>query len=231
VIKVAVLGLDLPLGKKNISDDRLDKLAKILRSPKVTSLQIELQDDSHLKDAQVVLCSDKDKLDLILMDLEIVDQRIIQDPENKNLLQGVKEALEKENFVSQMPLGEEERKILSNYNLITHKPIICISPEDTPDLSKIIKEVYLNSGRNTFFTANQKELRAWSIKNGASALEAAGVIHSDIQRGFIKAEVASFQDLLKAGGLTQAKAAGYLRLEDKDYLVNDGDFIHFRFNV
>jgi hypothetical protein len=124
VIKVAVLGLDLPLGKKNISDDRLDKLAKILRSPKVTCLQMELADDSHLKDAQIVLCSDTDKLDLILMDLEIVDQRIIQDPENKNLLQGVKEALEKENFVSQMSLGEQEKKALSNYNLITHKPII-----------------------------------------------------------------------------------------------------------
>ena len=231
MIKVAVLGLDLPLGKKNISDDRLDKLAKILHSPKVTCLQIELQDDSHLKDAQIILCSDKNKLDLILMDLETVDQRIFQDPENKSLLQSVKQVLEKENFVFQMSLGEQERKVLSNYNLITHKPIICISPEEISDLSKIIKEVYLNSGRNTFFTANQKELRAWSIKKGASACEAAGIIHSDIQRGFIKAEVVSFQDLEKAGGLTQAKAAGYLRLEDKDYLINDADFIHFRFNV
>ena len=231
MIKVAVFGLGLPLGKKNINDDRLDKLAKILRSPKVTCLQIELLDESHLKDAQIVLCSSKNKLDLILMDLEMVEQRIAQDPENRDLLQSVKQTLEKENFVSQISLGEQERKILSNYNLITHKPIICINPEDSPDLAKIITEIYLNSGRNTFFTSNQKELRAWSIKKGTSAGEAAGVIHSDIQRGFIKAEVVSFQDLLKAGGLTQAKSAGYLRLEDKDYLVNDGDFIHFRFNV
>jgi ribosome-binding ATPase YchF (GTP1/OBG family) len=86
-------------------------------------------------------------------------------------------------------------------------------------------------GMIAFFTANEKELHAWPIKKGTSAWEAAGVIHSDIQRGFIKAEVLAYQDILKSGGINQAKAQNLLKLEDKDYAVKDGDLIKFRFNV
>ena len=162
MIKVAIFGLDIPLGKKNISDERLDKLVEVLRSPKVTYLQIEFQDSSHLKDAQVVLCSDKTKLDLILMDLEVIEQMIAQGSQDADLLLRVKQTLEKESFISQGEFGSEDKKILGAYNLITYKPIICINQQAVADLDRIIKKVYTDSGRITFFTANQRELRAWS---------------------------------------------------------------------
>ncbi|MBN3585623.1 DUF933 domain-containing protein, partial [Algoriphagus aestuarii] len=86
-------------------------------------------------------------------------------------------------------------------------------------------------GLQTFLTAGPKEARAWTIRKGATAPEAAGVIHSDFQRGFIKAEVVSFDDLVAAGSLQEARAAGKVRMEGKDYVMADGDVVEFRFNV
>jgi ribosome-binding ATPase len=84
-------------------------------------------------------------------------------------------------------------------------------------------------GLQTFLTAGPKESRAWTIRKGATAPEAAGVIHSDFQKGFIRAEVVSFDDLVAAGSLQNARAQGKVRLEGKDYLMADGDVVEFRF--
>jgi ribosome-binding ATPase len=86
-------------------------------------------------------------------------------------------------------------------------------------------------GLQTYLTAGPKESRAWTIKQGATAPEAAGVIHSDFQRGFIKAEVVAFDDLMAAGSMAEAKSRGQVRIEGKDYIMRDGDVVEFRFNV
>ncbi|WP_298326507.1 redox-regulated ATPase YchF [Haloactinopolyspora sp.] len=86
-------------------------------------------------------------------------------------------------------------------------------------------------GLQTFLTAGPKEARAWTIRKGATAPEAAGVIHTDFQKGFIKAEVVSFDDLVAAGSMAEAKARGLVRIEGKDYVMADGDVVEFRFNV
>jgi ribosome-binding ATPase len=86
-------------------------------------------------------------------------------------------------------------------------------------------------GLQTFLTAGPKESRAWTIRKGSTAPEAAGVIHTDFQRGFIKAEIVSYDDLMAAGSMTAARAAGKVRMEGKDYVMQDGDVVEFRFNV
>jgi len=86
-------------------------------------------------------------------------------------------------------------------------------------------------GLQTYLTAGPKESRAWTIRRSATAPEAAGVIHTDFQRGFIKAEVIGFTDLLAAGSMQKAKEAGKVRMEGKDYVMADGDVVEFRFNV
>ena len=86
-------------------------------------------------------------------------------------------------------------------------------------------------GLQTYLTAGPKEARAWTIHKGWTAPQAAGVIHTDFQRGFIKAEIVSFDDLVAAGSMTAAKAAGKVRMEGKDYVMRDGDVVEFRFNV
>lgn len=98
-------------------------------------------------------------------------------------------------------------------------------------LNRVIRAAYRLLGLQTFFTTGPKEARAWTVKAGATAPQAAGVIHTDFERGFIRAEVVSVEDFLAAGGEQGAKEAGKLRLEGKDYVVKEGDVIHFRFNV
>ena len=102
---------------------------------------------------------------------------------------------------------------------------------DEPGLNRVIRAAYGLLGLQTYFTAGPKEVRAWTVRTGATAPQAAGVIHTDFERGFIRAEVASYEDFVACGGEQGAKEAGKLRLEGKDYAVRDGDVIHFRFNV
>tara|TARA_Y100001970_G_scaffold159499_1_gene195132 strand:+ start:699 stop:1787 length:1089 start_codon:yes stop_codon:yes gene_type:complete len=102
---------------------------------------------------------------------------------------------------------------------------------DEPILNKIILEGYKMLGLKTFFTAGPNEIRAWTIKDGFTAPNAAGVIHTDFERGFIKAEVIDFKDYIVNGGELGARENGKLRLEGKEYIVQDGDVIHFKFNV
>ena len=100
-----------------------------------------------------------------------------------------------------------------------------------PGLHNLARVGYQTLGLQSYLTAGPKESRAWTIRKGATAPEAAGVIHTDFQKGFIKAEIVSFDDLVRLGGMQQAKAADKVRLEGKDYVMADGDVVEFRFNV
>lgn len=117
-------------------------------------------------------------------------------------------------------LSEDDRKeFLSLFNL------------KEPSLHSMIREGFKLLGLINFFTAGPKEARAWTIKKGITAKEAAGEIHSDIERGFICAEVIAFEDYLKVENFQKAKENGLLRLEGKEYKIKDGDIVYFRFNV
>jgi ribosome-binding ATPase YchF (GTP1/OBG family) len=228
-MKIAVIGLDFPLGKKNIADERLDRLKDVFHSPKVTYAQMDFQDNTHIKDADGILCEKKTKLDLVISDLEIIENRLTYQP-NEDLLLRCKAALEKEALLNEVPVSDEEKKTLINLNLITLKSTTFMNKENLASFSEISRQVYSDCGMISFFTVNEKELRSWSIKKGTTVFEAAGYIHSDIQRGFIKAEVTGYEDLIKAGGLNQAKASGLVKLEDKGYIIRDGDLIQIRFS-
>lgn len=102
---------------------------------------------------------------------------------------------------------------------------------EEPGLNRVIRAGYKLLGLQTYFTAGVKEVRAWTVPVGATAPQAAGVIHTDFERGFIRAEVTSYEDFIGNGGEQGAKEAGKLRIEGKDYIVQDGDVVHFRFNV
>jgi ribosome-binding ATPase len=100
-----------------------------------------------------------------------------------------------------------------------------------PGLNRLARAGFAALGLMTFLTAGPKETRAWEIPVGATAPDAAGAIHTDFQRGFIKAEVVSYGDLVEAGSMAAARAAGKVRIEGKDYVMHDGDVVEFRFNV
>jgi ribosome-binding ATPase YchF (GTP1/OBG family) len=102
---------------------------------------------------------------------------------------------------------------------------------EEPSLNRMIRKSYELLQLQSFFTVGEDEVRAWTVRRGATAPEAAGVIHSDLQKGFIRAEVVPYDDLIALGSMAEARAKGKLRLEGKDYIVQDGDIMHVRFNV
>jgi ribosome-binding ATPase len=115
--------------------------------------------------------------------------------------------------------GEDLVELLESYGL------------HAPGLDRLANLAFTTLGLQTFLTAGPKEARAWTIHQGDTAPVAAGVIHTDFERGFIKAEIVSFEDLIEAGSLANARSAGKVRLEGKDYVMRDGDVVEFRFNV
>ena len=201
------------------------------------------------------------------------------------LLNKIKEALEQNIPVRKLGLDDDEKKIISSFNLITLKPIIYAlnvneddintgneytklvneyaSKEDSetvilcakleselselPDdekeiflselgieqsgLDGLIHKTYKLLGLATFFTVGSDEVKAWTFKKGMKAPECAGIIHSDFERGFIKAEVMSYDDLINAGSELKVRENGRARIEGKEYVMQDGDICHFRFNV
>ena len=236
-------------------------------------------------------------VELVLSDLEIITSRIgkigkkAMTTKNKDdvkeiqLLEKIKDALEKNIPVRKLGLNEDEKKIISSFNLITLKPIIYalnVSEDDivngneytnrvfeyaknegsevviisakieselaeldddekmlflnelgitSSGLDKLIDKTYKLLGLATFFTVGSDEVRAWTFKKGMKAPECAGIIHSDFERGFIKAEVMSYDDLVKEGSELKVREAGRARIEGKEYVMQDGDICHFRFNV
>jgi len=233
-MKIGILNIEgLPRGKINLIDKRIDVFQKMFDSPKKVYIQVELlSEDEKLKEADGLLGAESAKLDLIVNDLEFVETRLerTQDDNEKKLLSRFKDTLDKEKFLSELTLTDEENKIISGYPLLTMKPIFLASSQDLEDKDKLLISAYNYFGYISFFTATEKEVHAWSIKKGTPALEAAGCIHSDIQKSFIRAEVVSFQVLVNDGSLSQARNNNHLRLENKNYIIQDGDYILFRFN-
>jgi ribosome-binding ATPase YchF (GTP1/OBG family) len=161
-----------------------------------------------------------------------METRLAKHPaeQERIVLDKMKSALEKEEFILTLKLTSAELEIISGYGLFTLKPVVVIKKEELEDLGALLSRVLAESGYICFLTVGDKENRAWLIKQGTTAWEAAGAIHSDIQQGFIRAEIISFADFIAGGGETQAKQAGKMRLEQKDYIMQDGDLANFRFN-
>lgn len=159
-----------------------------------------------------------------------VGEEDVADPSNNEYVKQVKEYAEKDNAevivvcakieaeIAELE-GEEKEMFLQELGI------------QESGLDQLIRAAYHLLGLGTYFTAGVQEVRAWTFKKGMKAPECAGIIHSDFERGFIRAETVSYEDLVKAGSMNAAREAGKVRLEGKDYVVKDGDIIHFRFNV
>ena len=102
---------------------------------------------------------------------------------------------------------------------------------ESSGLDKLIKKAYDILSLITFITSGEMETKAWTVKRGVKAPQAAGVIHTDFEKGFIRAEIINWKDLVESGGEAKAREKGLIRLEGKDYIVQDGDIVHFRFSV
>ncbi len=233
-MKIGIVGTEIvSAGKAALKDERVDALQKLFSSAKKVYVQLEVVGDPEkLNDTDCIICAEEARLDLIVHDMEFVEARLAKPLEaaEQGLLTRFKEALDKEQFIASLPLTDEERKAIAGYGLLTARPVVVAQAGASQDPQKLLDEAYRAAGGISFFTAGEKDAHAWPLRKGASAWDAAGCIHTDIQRGFIRAEVVSYQELVSAGGMNQVKAQNLLRLENKEYVVQDGDYMLFRFN-
>ena len=159
-----------------------------------------------------------------------VSEEQLGDAENDQMVKKVKEYAAKEK-AEVIPLCVKVEEELSGLDDNDKKEMLEMLGLEESGLDKVIKKSYDLLGLMSFLTAGEPEVRAWTIKKGTKAPQAAGKIHSDIERGFIKAEVVSFKDLVEQGSMVAAREKGLVRAEGKDYIMQDGDIVLFKFNV
>jgi hypothetical protein len=232
-MKIALLGItEIKVGKHNLKDPRLDEAHRLVEADKKTEAQVDVVGEEGLLEADAVLVSEEGKADVILKDLEFVETRLARDPlpAERAALEKIKALLESERFLFNAGLAAEELQAVAAHNFFTSKPVVAATPAELQNPDALLLRAFAEAGFICFLTVGGKENRAWPIRQGLSALEAAGTIHTDLQKGFIRAEVISFADFSAAGGETQAKRAGKQRLELKQYVVQDYDLVNFRFN-
>jgi hypothetical protein len=232
-MKLALFGIaDIKVGKHNLKDPRLDQAHKLVEADKKTQAQVDIIGEEDLLDADAILATQDSKADLILKDLEFVETRLSRDPQpaERATLEKIRGLLEAERFVAGGGLTPEDLQVVSAHNFMTSKPIAVATPDELKDPEALLLRAVAEAGYISFLTVGGKENRAWLIRQGTTAWEAGGAIHTDIQKGFIRAEIISFADFIATGGETQAKRAGKQRLELKTYVMQDYDLTNFRFN-
>ena len=232
-MKLSLFGIQgIPLGKHNVKDSRLDQADKLVEAQKKTYAQVDVVEEKEMLTADAVLTTRAALSDLLMKDLDAVETRLSRDPSDaeKAVLQKLADALMSEKAVSAAGLTAEELGVISAHNFHSNRPVVVAEEAQLAAPDALIVRAFQQSGYVSFLTVGGKENRAWPIRKGTTAWEAGGVIHSDIQKGFIRAEIISFEDFIQAGGETQAKRAGKLRLETKPYVVQDYDLVNFRFN-
>ena len=232
-MKICLFGIaGIPVGKHNLKDPRLDQADKLVEAKKKAYAQVDVVGEDEALNADSIVVP-RDRLpDLILNDLEFIETRLSRNPPDteKAVLAKIKNALEGEKTVREVGLGDGELQVVAAHQFYTNRPVIIAETNELQNPDALMVRAFQESGYICFLTVGGKENRAWPIRKGTTAWDAAGSIHTDIQKGFIRAEIISFADFIEAGGETEAKRAGKQRLETKQYVMQDYDLTNFRFN-
>ena len=231
-MKICLFGITgIPVGNHNIKDPRLDQVDKMVEAQKKCYAQVVLADEKELAVCDAILTSRAALSDLLMKDLDFVESRLERATveAEKKVLQKMAEGLVSEKPVSKLGLTAEELAAISAHSFVTNSQVVAAEEAELAAPDPLLVRALAESGYICFLTVGGKENRAWPIRAGTTAWEAAGNVHTDIQKGFIRAEINSFADLSEAGGETQAKRAGKVRLELKTYVMQDYDVVNFRF--
>jgi hypothetical protein len=232
-MKLCLFGIaGIPMGNHNIKDPRMDQADKLVEAQKKIYAQAILTDEKELAVCDAILTSKAALSDLLMKDLDFVETRLGRDAgeAEKKVLQKMADGLVSETPVSKLGLTAADLAAVSAHAFVTNRPVVVATEAELAAPDALLVRALAESGYISFLTLGGKENRAWPIRAGITAWEAAGSIHTDLQKGFIRAEVISFADLVEAGGETEAKRAGKLRLELKSYVMQDYDVVNIRFS-
>ena len=241
---IETINLELIFADIETVNKRLDKARKNLKASKSYQEEVDLLErikenlENGISARALEFNEDEQKLvkDMFLLTtkpilyIANISEEQMENVDNDPLVLKVKEYASKEN-AEVIPLCVKIEEELSGLDDNDKKEMLDALGLDESGLDKVIKKSYDLLGLMSFLTAGEPEVRAWTIKKGTKAPQAAGKIHSDIERGFIKAEVISFDELMKCGSMVAAKEKGLVRQEGKDYIMQDGDIVLFKFNV
>ena len=241
---IETINLELIFADIESLEKRLDKAKKMLKSDKKYQFEIDLINKikSALEQGRPARSIDynEEEKELVkemflltskpILYIANISEEEITLPENNEYVKKVKEYAKKEN-AEVIPLCVKIEEELSGLEEADKKEMLEALGIEESGLDKLIKKSYDLLGLMSFLTAGEPEVRAWTIKKGTKAPQAAGKIHSDIERGFIKAEVVSYDDLIREGSMTAAREKGLIRSEGKEYIMQDGDIVLFKFNV
>lgn len=241
---IETINLELIFADLETIDKRLEKAKKNLKADKKYQAEIDVLEKlkTSLEEGKtarsVQLTEDENELvkDAFLLTMKPtlyianVSEEQLADSDNDENVKKVKELAAKEN-AEVIPLCIKIEEELSSIDENEKKEMLEMLGLNESGLDKVIKSSYDLLGLMSFLTAGEPEVRAWTIKKGTKAPQAAGKIHSDIERGFIRAEIVSYDDLIREGSMNAVKEKGLLRSEGKEYIMQDGDIVLFRFNV
>ena len=230
-MKIAYTGLDLPEGKVKYNDAILADLEGMFDPDKVTPFYFELLPDDY-ETAEGIAVTAERILDLLILDMEKTEGRlsVAEEEAEKAVLAKCLEQLESEKPVCDLDLDEGEREIVNAFGLFSFKPTVVFEDaEATTD--SVCEKVMAKAGMMFFYTGGKKEVHAWFVEKNADAVTCAGKIHTDLARGFIKAEIVSHAELMTAHNFKDAGAKGLTKLVDSDFPVPEKTVLDIRFNV
>jgi hypothetical protein len=229
-MKICLIGSDLPEGKVKYQDERVIALDQKLSPQKTTPFYLEFsRDDFTHCDGFLVA---KEKIwDLLILDLEKLEVRRARtdDELEQQLLARCVESLEQETPLCDLRFTEAEAALLRGLAPLSAKPTLIAG--EPPEVNDAISRVLKKSGIIFFYTADKKEVRSWSVPKDANIVTCAGRIHSDLARGFIKADIIPYEDFLAVHNMREARDRGLVKLVDRDYTIQEGDIIEIRFNI
>lgn len=229
-MKVATFGVEIAPGKYKYNNECFDALVKKFSPKKLSPYVAEFIGEDFAKADAVVFHKDK-QLDYVLMDMEKVEGRLTRtaDPKEQEFLAKLQGLLEKETLLCDCEFSEEEKVFMKNVCPVSYLPSVALT--DTSDMNIVIKETLAKADLMLFYTAGEKEVHAWELKKGSTIVEAAGKIHTDLARGFIKGEVVDCKDLDKFFNMAEARAKGFTKAVDRDFPMQDGFMIEIKFSV
>jgi len=229
-MKICFAGFDLPEGKVKFQDEKVMTLGNKFAPLKTTPFYVEFIKNDFLNCDAIFLARDH-ILDLLILDLEKLENRRDRtaDAQEKKLLNKCLEHLEQETPLCEFQFSKEEMSLLRGLAPLSLKPTVVA--EELPEINAIIEAVLAKAGIVFFYTADKKEVHAWPVKKGADIVSCAGKIHSDLARGFIKADIVSYHDLMGVYNMQEARSKGLVKLVDRDYSIRPGDVVEIRFNI
>lgn len=229
-MKIGYHACNVSEGKVKYNDPRMKQLVEKCQPKKVSPYYVEFVRDEFVQ-VEAVAIGKTAVLDLLIQDIEKVESRLerAESDAEKQLLQRCMAALESEQPLCDLSVTAEEKESLSAMSLCSAKPVVLLDGDEETD--RVIEQCLAKAGVVFFYTCGPKEVHAWPVAKDADIVTCAGKIHTDLARGFIKGDIARFDDYMSCHNWNECQKKGLIKVVDRDYTIQSGDVIEIRFAV